>query len=331
MNIVPISQRDSKWAPELLGFNTSTYTIGGYGCLITCLAMVCNYYGKVETPSTINKKLKDVKGFSNGGFYIWGAVCKVFPDINEKWLGSFPDPLTNTQMDTIKQAIKDGRPVMVEIDFQPATAIPDQHFVLLIAYDLNDENNFTMADPWTGSIGSLKLYLSGTKPTARKSIQQIIVYNGIIPETPPIDWQDKYNELMNQYIGLKSQYDSLKEAFDNLQDKYTKDGQSAKEHIESLQSTVSEQSLQIQTMNETISQASVEKNSLLEANRALTLERVETLKKFETEVKYLTEERDRQTVRAEEDEQDIRDLEAQLKKGLLGYSRWERILSLLRG
>ena len=199
LNIKPLGQRDPKWASEILGFNKDTYTIGGYGCLITSICVACNYYGKSETPLTINKKLKDAKGFAaNNGFYIWGAIEKVFPDINEEWLGKFPDPLTNTQMDAIKTALKNGYPVMVEIDFQPETAKPDMHFVLLIGYDANDEDNLTMMDPWTGSIGSLKMYLKASKPTARKSIEQIVIYKGQIPQIPDENLEDKISELQDQ-------------------------------------------------------------------------------------------------------------------------------------
>lgn len=203
MNIKPLSQRDPRWSARLLGFNTEKqYSIGNYGCLITCITMACNYYGKNETPATINDKLKSVNGFSNGGLYNWGYIEKVFPDIDEQWLGNYPNELTSAQMKTINDAIDAGYPVMVEIDFSPETSKTDMHYVLLIARNSSDENDFTMADPWTGSIGSLKLYLRATRPTARKSIEQVIIYKGKVPTEPtPVDPCKDYKAAVDKFIG----------------------------------------------------------------------------------------------------------------------------------
>jgi len=54
-----ISQRDPRWVNEKLGFD-STVTIGTDGCTLTCLTMLVNGYGFSETPSTMNRKLKDM-------------------------------------------------------------------------------------------------------------------------------------------------------------------------------------------------------------------------------------------------------------------------------
>lgn len=214
MDVKPLSQRDTKWSSVLLGFNTSTYTIGGYGCLITCIAVACNYYGKSETPLTINSKLKTANGFSNGGFYNWGAIEKIFSDIDEQWLGNYPNRLTDAQMKTINDAIDSGYPVLVEVDFNPLTSPMDMHYVLLTARNKNDENDFTMMDPWTGSCGSLKLYLKGTKPDARTSIAQVTIYKGKVPQTPVDilgDLTKRLEDALKQNATLRGQIDTLQE------------------------------------------------------------------------------------------------------------------------
>jgi len=196
-----LSQRDPRWSGTLLGFNTEPqYTIGMFGCLLIGLTVACNYYGKDETPLTLNKKLKVVKGFSNGGFYNWGFIEKIFPDIDEQWIGNFPKPLTDTQMKVINDALDKRYPVMVEIDFNPLTSPTDMHYVLLTARNKNDENDFTMMDPWTGSLGSLKFYLKGTRPTARKSIEQVIIYKGKIPVIDPVLASYSTVALINELI-----------------------------------------------------------------------------------------------------------------------------------
>jgi len=181
INLPILSQRDPRWNKILLGFNTNTYTIGSHGCLVTCLTAIANYFGANDTPDTVNSKLKAVKGFANGGFYRWGSIEQVFPMLDEVWKGRYPNVLSDGDIKLIKDSIDAGKPVMCEIDMSPATAVPDQHFVVFIAYNRRDENDFTIMDPWDGKIKSLKTYLSGTKPTARKTILQVIIYAWSIP------------------------------------------------------------------------------------------------------------------------------------------------------
>lgn len=236
MNIKPISQRNIEWSRELLGLNTDPiYSIGSYGCLITCLAMVCNYYGFEETPLTINNKLIDINGFSNGGFYNWGSIKNIV-GIDEQWIGYYPNPLTNAQIAVINDAIDSGYPVMVEIDFNPDTLSADMHFVLIIARDVNDENDYTINDPWTGTTISLKTYLKNTKPTAKKSIEQVIIYKGKVIE----DLENKYDVLMDKFITLQAERDALNNNYIALGDKYTKDLKAKTSTIETIQKENSE-------------------------------------------------------------------------------------------
>jgi len=77
-----ISQRDPRWANELLGFD-NTVTIGTDGCTLTCLTMLVNGYGFSETPSTLNRKLKDMGsgvGFL-GSLIVWPGLTQAFPKI----------------------------------------------------------------------------------------------------------------------------------------------------------------------------------------------------------------------------------------------------------
>jgi len=182
------SQQDSRWSQKLLGFNTDPqYNIYDYGCLITSLAMVASYYGKDTNPEHINESLKKVKGFSNGGFYNWGSVKKVYKDLKEHWVGT-PDPLTNDQINRIKDALDNGFPVMVQIDYNPRTVKLDMHYVLIIGYDPSDENNFTIADPLGGEIVSMKKYLGWWRPNVRRTIEQFIIYEAkVLTDTASLE------------------------------------------------------------------------------------------------------------------------------------------------
>ena len=181
------SQQDSRWGRTLLGFNKQTqFNIYNYGCLITCLAMLCKYYNKDETPVSINEKLINLgggKGFATGGGdYIWGAIHKIFTDINEVKTET-PDPLSDDQINQIKSSLDQGNPVMIQIDVNPKTVENDTHYALIVDYDSNDENNFTIADPIGGRVHSLKDYLGWFRPSARKTIYKFVLFTGPKPTT----------------------------------------------------------------------------------------------------------------------------------------------------
>lgn len=180
------SQWDSRWASKLLGFNTAAqYNFYNYACLICCLAMLSRYYGKDESPVSINDRLKALgagKGFTTGsGNYVWGGIHLIFGDIKEN-LTRTPSPLTDDQLNQIRSSLDAGHPVMFQIDVNPRTVANDQHWVLCVDYDPNDENNFTIADPLGGKIRSLKDYLGWFRPGARNTIEAFVLYEGPKPQ-----------------------------------------------------------------------------------------------------------------------------------------------------
>lgn len=179
------SQRDEKWKSKKLG--TSLLTLGTSGCLVTCLADICSYYGKDANPSTINDGLIRVNGFANQNLYIWGSITKIYPDISEPKRVQTPNPVTSTQFASIDAELIAGRPVIIEVDFVPATASIDMHFVVLIGKDQN--GNYVIADPWYGDTATLQRY-----GDPAKTIQQYIFTFGAIPPqatTQPTDEQGK--------------------------------------------------------------------------------------------------------------------------------------------
>lgn len=131
LEIKPLGQRDSRWANERLG--TSNTTIGGYGCTITCLTMLLNYYGYNETPSTVNKKLTNNNGFLNGNLLIWQAIPKIWDRIKFEWRGY------GYNNDNVSKNL----PCLVEVDFDGTTKTDDKHWVLF-------KGDKRMNDPWTG-------------------------------------------------------------------------------------------------------------------------------------------------------------------------------------
>jgi len=191
------SQWDTRWKDVMLGYNKNLpYNFYNFACLITCQSMSLRYYGIDATPITVNDallKLGQNVGYASGtGNYVWGALSKIWKQVTEKRVAT-PSLLTDAQIGEIKGAIDKGYPVMAEIDVNPKTVQADMHFVLIIGYDPNDENNFTIADPLGGKIRSLKDYLGFLIPNARRTISQYIIYSGTVPQnatnTMPVDKQ----------------------------------------------------------------------------------------------------------------------------------------------
>lgn len=210
---VRYSQFDPRWANELLGYNTDPkYSIYNYGCLLTSLANVCKYYQKDETPATLNEKLKEpaIAGFEKGGgLYDWGSLPKIYPDIIEKHVVT-PDPLTDEQVNEIKQALDQGLPVLVCLDYNPKTVAREDHFSLLVDYDPADENNFTLADTLGGLLRSLRTYLAWFKPSARVTIESYTIYSGPAATSPVENLPVQTNTIIpNPQSALPANYAAI--------------------------------------------------------------------------------------------------------------------------
>lgn len=178
INLKPLSQRNNEWKGIILGFNTNPiYSIGGYGCLITCLAMAANWYGKRTDSKKLNKKLKEIDGFVNGGYYIWNSLTRIYPEILERRRIT-STPLNLNQVTEIKGWLDKGYPVMLMVDMYPETAPVDMHFVLLVGYS---DNDWTIADPWTGNLCPISDYLGKFAKTFEQCVEQ---YIGLISEPP---------------------------------------------------------------------------------------------------------------------------------------------------
>jgi len=165
------SQRDSRWVSILLGFNTNQpYTIGNYGCLITCFG---NYIGK--TPAEVNQILKDNAGFTSGGLFVWSKSTVL--GLNPYYTSPrYEDAVSSLALTKMKSLIDEGRPLICEIDFNPTTVEEDMHYVLVIGYDETQEDKFLAVDPWTGTEIDLSVY-GGVKRT----LYQFRAYDKTLP------------------------------------------------------------------------------------------------------------------------------------------------------
>lgn len=63
-----LKQSDPRWTSEKIGSSQST--IGRYGCLITCLSMLSDWYGTFNTPGWMARNLS----FTSDGRLLWQSI-----------------------------------------------------------------------------------------------------------------------------------------------------------------------------------------------------------------------------------------------------------------
>lgn len=170
LKITALSQRDPRWAGILLGYNTnSAYSIGMYGCLITCLSAITD-----RTPDVTNTILKNNNGFVSGGNFVWGA--STYLGLKQLYVSpSYSGPVTDLGVSKAKEYLDQQYPLLAEVDFNPATTGEEMHFVEIIGYDDGTEN-FIMMDPWTGEVISMDRYGG-----FRRAVIQFRVYDKKLP------------------------------------------------------------------------------------------------------------------------------------------------------
>ena len=137
------NQRDIRWALHPLGTRS---TIGAHGCLMTCVAMVCNKFGHMENPLELNDWLTSHGGYLDGNLYLWDAIEHLYPDM--KFDGFVYNPTTAQ----IRAAILGGTLPIMYVDFDDSTPLIEMHWVLGIGVM---DGDVIIADPWTGTIGKL--------------------------------------------------------------------------------------------------------------------------------------------------------------------------------
>lgn len=186
------SQQDPKWKDEVLGFGDPGDTIGYAGCALTSAAMLLSGHGFIETPTTLNQKLKDVGGFAGAGIR-WEAVSRVHPQVTVKSNVSCVD--TDAPLAQVDASVAAGQPVIVMVDSSPVQGLL-AHWVLLYAREGDD---FLMLDPWPHQTDVKKKtrltprYSQG-RPL-RRSIMHVIIHEcfaaGGVIEKSPSTWTSR--------------------------------------------------------------------------------------------------------------------------------------------
>jgi hypothetical protein len=126
-------QNDTRWQNSVLG-NGQTETIGRFGCLLTSMAMVGNYFGGSETVASLNQKLKDLNGFQ-GPWVRAFRISAVFPNVNyQRHIECNGQPAPMADIDA---ALAAGSLAVVRVDNSPAPGI-QSHWVVIHQKEGND-------------------------------------------------------------------------------------------------------------------------------------------------------------------------------------------------
>jgi len=143
------SQRDKRWAGDRMG--GTAQTLGGWGCAVTCAAMVLAQTYPVD-PGLFNAML----GANNGYNIINGREAHLawerLPDIGQRleWHGrrSWSRRLTNSELREVLTRLESG-PLILWVDYHPQTLKMDTHFVVGLRVTA-DGRDIVIADPVDG-------------------------------------------------------------------------------------------------------------------------------------------------------------------------------------
>ena len=148
-------QRDPRWKDVPLGYGPTT--IGRYGCVVTCLAMIASAAaGTAITPDEANDRLRQAQAFTgeDGNLVIWGRVAKALP---LKFEGLYVCRYRPAPIAAINGALEAGHFVLAEVDLVPGGQM-NQHWVVLVA-PVRGGIDYEIADPWPRPAGGRRLLL----------------------------------------------------------------------------------------------------------------------------------------------------------------------------
>jgi hypothetical protein len=194
------SQADPKWASIKLGTSTIN-TIKNYGCLLSCVASVCTYYGKDTDPLRLNADLVRVKGYYNGSFLVYGAVTDIYPDITMDWDNFIDCSAVDAPLDKIDNILASKRPVIVKVDYDYHTSKLDDHWITIIGK--TEDGSYICCD----SLDGTEIFFQARYGDPKRYIFKIVVYNG--PVSDPPNLEDKISDLETKIKSLNETVASL--------------------------------------------------------------------------------------------------------------------------
>jgi len=159
ISVLPLSQRDVKWAQMRFGF--SGLRIGDHGSAVTALAMLLNAVyqtGAAHTPASVNDKLREKNAFQGKARdrVAWHLVAAIWPGLQFDNIVECPTrPVSPGELAAIDACLADGVSVPV-IAWVDASRLPPgvrAHYVLVVGK--TEHAGYIINDPWWGDTGPL--------------------------------------------------------------------------------------------------------------------------------------------------------------------------------
>jgi hypothetical protein len=195
----PLSQRDPRWKDLRLGHAGSPKTIGEWGCLATCFAMLANALGESTTPAQLNDAMVRKGGFLELYLTKWNALSDVYSSI--VYGGKFGPRADMTAL--IDASLAEGRPVAVMVDFTNDTPYTenDQHWVLIVAKDGAD---YRINDPWLWppQEASLRERYGRAQRPLQDAILSAIFYRTTAQPTQPVQPEQPATAVARLQTGM---------------------------------------------------------------------------------------------------------------------------------
>lgn len=160
--IKPLSQRDESIRRFKLGNGSGT--IGGWGCVLVCVNMALQYWGKDIFPLALNKALRGVNGWvgKTQNLMDWKAITRLYGDITYE--GAKYYNTTSANLSILNDQLEKKQPVILKVEADEIGTPKGTHFVLCIGKDGDD---YWINDPWFGDtvrLGDRYKHLGSSKP-----------------------------------------------------------------------------------------------------------------------------------------------------------------------
>jgi hypothetical protein len=156
------SQRDPRWASDLLG--SSKYTLAQAGCLVTAAASMLADFSVPTDPHRLNLWLREHAGYSQGCLFRFYAVTGLGADLT-----TLARPPATPRPAEIADALEHGAAVLAEIIPKPAQ--PDRRHWIRILSPL--PHDWHVMDPWQLP-GREPITLTAAYPTA--TLRSVAIY-----------------------------------------------------------------------------------------------------------------------------------------------------------
>lgn len=155
----PVSQRDERWRHKPMPeWEAGAKTYGAWGCLIASyynMARYLNLYNAGDLTKFVDKAIKDRAMYRVDDQYglryntAAHALRTMFPNAvsGGNWLTHKDEGME----EAIRASIRSGMPVPVHVDIDPSTPRIDQHWPLVVGYQMQSDGStrYLMLDPYS--------------------------------------------------------------------------------------------------------------------------------------------------------------------------------------